>query len=266
MLTVKTIYEFCYPLLNKHWITYSLWVRWFLSTLEAALHSIVTYEWFLWKRQHYSEQISDMNLGEHRGYIRHQTEFPMLQVDRFWGGRAAQIDEILNFCDCPDDTPDDCICDQSCVDAACAACFPLKIKELLPHTKICKGSYKVAWSDTLWMWGEGWQVLHILPDPMPERIFVTYYRWFAPITSYNQVVPIPRHFINAIKYSIMMDIYVNRWVGGETLLPYFEQKFDKAMLWLKKMDTVMWSNIVRGKNDHGELRPFYWDSNSNNGR
>ena len=31
MLKVKDIYQFCYPLLNKHGITYALWANWFLK-------------------------------------------------------------------------------------------------------------------------------------------------------------------------------------------------------------------------------------------
>jgi hypothetical protein len=266
MLTVKSIYEHCYPLMNKHGITYSLWVRWFLKTLEWALHAIETYEWWLWKRQHYSEQITDMNLWEHRWYIRHQTQFPILNIDMFRWGRDSVIDEYLDFCDCPDDTPDDCVCDQACISSVCNMCDPLKMKWLLPHSKMCPWSFKIAWSDVPGMWWEGGTILHILPAPVPPRMFVSYYRWFPEVTSYNQVINIPRHFINAIKYAIMMDIYVNKGIWGETLLPYFEQKFDKAMLALKKTDTVMWSNIVRGQNDQWEQYPFYWDNKSTNGR
>lgn len=262
MLTVKSIYEHCYPLLNKHGITYSLWANWFLKTLEAALHAIETYEGWLWKRQHYAEQVTDMNLGEHRWYIRHQTQFPILKVDRIRWGRAAIVDQYLQFCDCPDDIPDDCICDQACISWCITCCDPLKIKEILPHTKLCKWQYKIAWGSVPGMWGEWGKILHILPDPIPARMFITYYRWFPEVTSYNQTINIPRHFINAIKYAIMMDIYVNKWVWGETLLPYFETKFDKTMTSLKKTDTVMWSNFVRGNNDYNEQYPFYWDAQS----
>lgn len=262
MLTVKSIYEYCYPLLNKHGITYSLWANGFLKTLEAALLAIQTYEGWLWKRQHYAEQISDMSMWEHRGYIRHQTQFPIIKVDRFRWGRAEIIDSYLDFCDCPDDSWDDCMCDQSCVGWAICQCLPMKIKEVLPHTKLCKWQYKVAWWLVPGMWGEWWSVLHIIPEPTPPRMFVSYYRWFMPVTSYNQVIPIPRHFINAIKYAIMMDIYVNKGVWGETLLPYFETKFDKTMQSLKKTDTVIWEHFVRWENDNGESRPFYWDAQS----
>lgn len=262
MLTVKSIYQHCYPLLNKHWITYSLGANGFLKTLEAALHCIETYEWWLWKRQHYAEQVTDMSLWEHRGYIRHQTQYPILRVDRIWWGKAAIVDSYLEFCDCPDDSWDDCMCDQSCVWGCISCCDPLKIKEVLPHTKLCAWQFKIAWGDVAGMWGEWGTVLHILPNPVPPRMFITYYRGIPDITSYNQVINIPRHFINAIKYAIMMDIYVNKWVGGETLLPYFEQKFDKAMLSLKKTDTVIGTNFVRWQNDYGEQYPFYWDAQS----
>ena len=266
MLTVKSIYQHCYPLLNKHGITYSLWANWFLKTLEAALIVIETYEWWLWKRQHYAEQVTDMNLWEHRGYIVHQTKYPIMKVDRFRWARADLVDSYLEFCDCPDDTPDDCICQQACIGACICACNPLKIKEVLPHTKLCPAQFKISWSDVAWMWWEGWTVMNILPAPLPPRMFFTYYRGFPEVTSYNQVINIPRHFINAIKYAIMMDVYINKWVGWETLLPYFEQKFDKAMMSLKKTDTVMWSNFVRWENDQWETYPFYWDHKSTNGR
>ena len=130
-----------------------------------------------------------MSLWDHRWYIRHQTSYPILKVDRFWGGRDSVIDEYLDFCDCPDDLPDDCICDQHCISWCINLCNPLEIKEVLPHTKIQQWLYKVAWWTTPGMWWEWWQILHILPKQIPPRMFVTYYRWFNPITSYNQVVP-----------------------------------------------------------------------------
>lgn len=264
MLTVKSIYEHCYPLLNKHWITYSLGANGFLKTLEAALMVIQTYEWRLWKRQHYAEQVTDMNLGEHRWYIVHQTQYPILNIDRIRWGRADIVDSYLNFCDCPDDTPDDCLCRQSCVSGCVGCCDPLDIREVLPHTKLCKWQYKISWSDVPGMWGEGGKVMNILPAIIPPRMFITYYRWFPEVTSYNQVINIPRHFINAIKYAIMMDIYVNKGIGWETLLPYFEQKFDKAMLSLKKTDTVIGEHFVRWQDDYGNKYPFYWDAASIN--
>ena len=263
MLTVKWIYEYCYPLLNKHGITYSLWANGFLKTLEAALIAIRTYEWWLWKRQHFAEQITDMNLWTYRWYIRHQTTEPIYKVDRFRAGKADVIDQYLSFCDCPEDTPDDCVCSQTALADICNLCTPIKMTEILPHTKICKWNYKIAASDIVWMWGEWGDVLHILPDPIPAKMFVTYYRLAPEITSWNQHVNIPRHFINAIKYAIMMDIYVNKGTGGETLLPYFEQKFDKVMLSLKKTDTVLGKSFVRWQNDQWETYPFYWDKNSN---
>jgi hypothetical protein len=64
----------------------------------------------------------------------------------------------------------------------------------------------------------------------------------------------------------MMDVYINKWVGWETLLPYFEQKFDKVMLSLKKTDTVMWEHFVRWQDDAWNSYPFYWDQKSTNGR
>lgn len=265
MLTVKKIYEHCYPLLNKHWITYSLWANGFLKTLEAALIVIQSYEGWLWKRQHFAEQISDMSMWEHRWYIVHQTKFPIMTIDRFRGGRADVVDTYLAFCDCPDDSADDCVCYQACISGCIWLCLPLDIKEVLPHTKMNPGQFKVSWWFVAGMWGEGGNVLNILPAPLPAKMFITYYRWFPEITSYNQVVNIPRHFINAIKYAIMMDIYINKWVGWETLLPYFEQKFDKAMQSLKKTDTVVWEHFVRGQDDHGNKYPFYWDQNSTNG-
>lgn len=143
---------------------------------------------------------------------------------------------------------------------AITCCEPLKIKELLPHSKLCKWHYKIAGGNVQGMGGEWGRILHIIPDPMPARMFVTYYRGFPEITSYNQVINIPRHFINAIKYAIMMDIYVGKWIGGETLLPYFEQKFDKAMTSLKKTDTVFGDKFVRWQNDYNEQYPFYGDS------
>ena len=74
---------------------------------------------------------------------------------------------------------------------------------------------------------------------------------------------IPRHFINAVKgMPIMMDIYVNKWAGWETLLPYFEQKFDKAMMSLKKTDTVIGDKFVWWQDDYWNKYPFYWDQNS----
>lgn len=203
-----------------------------------------------------------MNLWEHRWYIRHQTSFPILKVDRFRWARAAVIDEYLSFCDCPDDTPDDCICSQWCVAWATCLCLPIDMKELLPHSKLCAWYFKVAASSTAWMWGEWGTVLHILPAQVPDRMFITYYRWIPEVISYNQIINIPRHFINAIKYAIMMDIYVNKGVWGETLLPYFESKFDKAMLSLKKTDTVIGEHFVRWQDDHGNQYPFYGDAQS----
>jgi hypothetical protein len=50
----------------------------------------------------------------------------------------------------------------------------------------------------------------MMPNPLPPRMFITYYRGMPAVTSYNQTINIPRHFINAIKYAIMMDVYINK--------------------------------------------------------
>ena len=262
-MKVREIYEACYPLLNKHWITYALWTNWFLMTLESALHNIETYEWRLWKWQHYSEQIEDLWTFKDRWFIRHQTDYPILKVDRFWWWKDKSIDEYLALCNCPEEEEEEhCHCKSACIQSCLCFCDPLKMEEVLPHTKMCPGNYRVAASSVLWMWWEWWDVLHILPAAIPPKMFVTYYRWFEPVTSFDQEIYIPRHFINAIKYAIMMDVFVWKWVWWESLLTYFEEKYDKAMNSLKKTDTVLWNNFVRWQNDQHERYPFYGDEKS----
>lgn len=257
-ITARQLLQSAYPMLWKHWATFAMGSNSFLEILNTVLEQIYNYEWYIWSWQHYREAFTNLS-GDPLQLV---TSFPIWKIDKFWTWKMQPVVWQLTFCDCPVPEPDPCgPYIPACTNCYCDSCSAEDWAEILPNNQLCAGQYQV-WGSTVK--GMGWlngTVVRVKPSRATDALWLTYYRYFNRITSFDDIILLPPGFRPAFIYAIwalVIGAWYNQYRQGQDINYY--ELFNREMERLKKADNIFPKDLV-----FDPRYPFFGDQASNFG-
>lgn len=265
--TVRQLLQSAYPILGKHWSTFAMWSNSFLELTNSILEQIYNYGWYIRSWQHYREAFTNLQWvpavpAPNNNPLQLVTSYPIWKIDKFWTGKMLPVVGQLTFCDCPVPEPDPCgPYIPACTNCFCETCSPEDWKEVLPNNQLCHWQYQVGWSTIK---GMGWlngTVIRVKPNKQVTALWVTYFRYFNEVKSFDDIVLLPRWFRMAFIYAIA-SLVVWSWYGQFRQwqdVNYYQQ-FITEMDRLKAADNIFPKDLI-----FDPTYPFFGDQNSNFG-
>lgn len=229
--TVRDALQYCRPMLRQYGATHAIWTKSILFSVNHALLSIRNFQWYKRTRQHRHDMFADLTPNEN-WEVMLRTKHPVKSsvIDKFrWWYYKPIYGKWSEICDCPATEPNPCSYYTPCTMCTCDGCKPLDYKMKLPHNRLCPGERQVGSGEVLdWMWGANGNFLLVKPKEALTQLMVSYYKWFEPVTTFDSILPIPNHFIQAFAY----------YMVAHTKDLTYMQLGNQALEMLKKEDNI----------------------------
>lgn len=191
--TARDALQYVYPILTQYGANHALGNETFLHMLNIGLAFIRSHKWYRRTWQHRKDNFTSLQDNPYRLI----TTRPIRDIDNFYCGEMLRRDGFKENILCTDCDIPQWYC-APCTPCGCKWCKPMDVKEVLPSSELCPWEYAITWSNFEGMWWFWWQIIRILPKNEVDSLWVTYYREFSPVKSFDDQMPIPISFMHVL--------------------------------------------------------------------
>lgn len=246
----------------REWLHFVYWLIWqvgataqlnpnsFLMYTNSALNMIYNYQWYIWTRQHFKDMfnLSSEDWTEYKMITRN----PVLKADKFYTFDWKDVENPIQ----PSEswTPTDCwdcenlpwiVCYES--ESCCynnPPCKDIELFENLPHNQLCANQFAITWGNQKWMWWLNQRIVHVKLQYPVSWLWMTYFKWFKHLTSFDDILPIPDAFITPRAYYVAWHITPLYGIMAQQQDLNFMSIARKEMDSLKMADNIWHDNMV----------------------